>query len=224
MSTLKKVPLALISLTLAAFSCVAAPTLSRESAANVARDEGITSIWKYEIEAGQDDEVDYFLFLYSDPKPSADGACVSHRTDLDLKASGSRFNVVNRNESDYISFRPCKGLKPRDFVEISNNRHGVPAQKVAALIRDGLPGFGGTPIQIEAATASIRQCLDVASEANLSDIVVYSETEVSGIFSPRRGCQQRFEIMLQRSTDGGVKAIIREALSPYIIEKKDRKS
>lgn len=198
-------------------SCVAATGIDKKEIAKLAQSEGAAPVWKYFSEHGVDkeEEANYFLYLYSTPRALLKDACVTRRTDLDLKIDGENPTIVNRAVSDRVAFKACRGLRPSDFVEISNNSRGIPIEAVLKLVKQGVPGFGGRPDVVEASAPVLRHCFESAKPTDLSEIVVYSETEVSGLFSSSKNCPQDFEVALYRGSDGTLKAVTRDTILPY---------
>lgn len=208
----------LIGLTAVFSSCAATPKLGAKQIDEVARSEGLKSVWQYSVDPGLDGDIDYFVIFYTHPSPVMDRACETRETGLGLKYVEGKFRVKDRSDGNRIAFKQCKDLQPDDFIEISDGNRRVPAQDVVQLLNAAIPGFGGSPSKLEAAAPYLKACFASATPKYLSDIVVYSNNNVSGIFYSNDGCNKRVDINIKRDEKGGINATVREALSPRTTE------
>ncbi|WP_408951394.1 hypothetical protein [Lysobacter sp. Hz 25] len=217
---MRTLTLTLLTLVTASFGCAAGPTLTTAQIKEIAKAEGVTSVWRSELNERQGGEVDLFLFLHSSPEQIAKNACTTHETILGIKFEGGAPKVIDKNEQDKIALDSCAALSPEDFADISGNTPSTSLSVIAELIDKGIPSLGSEAKPASAKGGKLKQCIRKSPRRDLSSLIVESEKKVSAIFytEKKKSCPKEVTASITQEVDGTVRVAIEPTIGSYTTE------
>lgn len=197
--------MACIALTICIPAIAGSPrAVSDRDVLELAKGEGLATVWEKEIDYGGDEDTDFIVFLYETPSDINPGFCSSREIGLGVKVTKGKNKIVHRQGSGQLALQECNGVSLDDFRSVEGRNKNLSMPVVANLLRDGLPLVGGSPNRITYSDDKLKPYFNEASKADLVEIYVESDDEVKARFSVRAMAPSLLEVTLKRNEDRSV--------------------